>query len=288
MSSKEFQIKKRQRQEGNLSTPQLLIWLIEQFQSTTQARLPWVIVLDHVEHFTRHARQSFLYALLDTTTHSFSPPWTLAVIGVSTNLDLPHLLEKRVKSRFSQTIVQVPSLSSLSSSSSIPSFLFHALNPKDLDPRVNACAFLQTQLHFPKLKDPIPFLTVFHLTLLQPCQTPQTLTSLFPCIQSMYPHCTLALLLQGLLELTQFGYLSSSSSTTTSSSSSRRVTQVGCTEVSPCTWKWYQLSQVGFHQLQTKVYQHLNLPPFHDRPLPGIGPSSSSSATKRNIKKIRN
>lgn len=60
-----------------------------------------IFILDHFEAFTLHARQTLLYNLFDAA--AFHPPGApaVAVVGLSANLNVLDLLEKRVKSRFS-------------------------------------------------------------------------------------------------------------------------------------------------------------------------------------------
>ena len=60
-----------------------------------------IFILDHFEAFTTHSRQTLLYNLFDVAT--FHPPGApaIAVIGMTSVLNVTDLLEKRVKSRFS-------------------------------------------------------------------------------------------------------------------------------------------------------------------------------------------
>jgi origin recognition complex subunit 4 len=64
---------------------------------------PTVVVLDALDLFALHARQSLLYCLLDTvqSCRVSNGNKGVAVIGVTTRVDTINLLEKRVKSRFS-------------------------------------------------------------------------------------------------------------------------------------------------------------------------------------------
>ncbi|KAL9110628.1 MAG: hypothetical protein Q9227_004805 [Pyrenula ochraceoflavens] len=58
-----------------------------------------IFVLNEFEVFASHARQTLLYNLFDIAQARKAP---IAVIGLSTRMDVADLLEKRVKSRFSQ------------------------------------------------------------------------------------------------------------------------------------------------------------------------------------------
>lgn len=72
---------------------------------------PLVVVLDQFEQFAQRPRQTLLYCLLDAVqAGSYAPG--MMVLGLSSRVDAPDFLEKRVKSRFSHRIVHVhpPSL----------------------------------------------------------------------------------------------------------------------------------------------------------------------------------
>ena len=79
--------------------------------SSTSSHRPLVIVIDQFEQFAHRPRQALLYCLLDAVQASSYAPGMI-VIGVTTRVDAPEFLEKRVKSRFSHRIVHVspPSL----------------------------------------------------------------------------------------------------------------------------------------------------------------------------------
>ncbi|KAJ9103965.1 hypothetical protein QFC21_002428 [Naganishia friedmannii] len=73
-----------------------------------------VIVIENFDLFTNHARQALLYCLLDVVQGVRTGPVAatgrgVAVIGVTSRMDTTLLLEKRVKSRFSQRIYRVVS-----------------------------------------------------------------------------------------------------------------------------------------------------------------------------------
>ncbi|KAL2831911.1 origin recognition complex subunit 4 C-terminus-domain-containing protein [Aspergillus pseudoustus] len=64
-----------------------------------------IIVLDEFDLFVTHPRQTLLYNLFDIAQARKAP---LAVLGVTTKVDVTEMLEKRVKSRFSHRSVFVP------------------------------------------------------------------------------------------------------------------------------------------------------------------------------------
>lgn len=64
-----------------------------------------IIVLDEFDLFATHPRQTLLYNLFDIAQARKAP---LAVIGVTTKVDVTEMLEKRVKSRFSHRYVFLP------------------------------------------------------------------------------------------------------------------------------------------------------------------------------------
>ncbi|TIB09034.1 hypothetical protein E3P77_02782 [Wallemia ichthyophaga] len=70
--------------------------------------LPIVVVLDEFDLFAAHARQALLYCLLDCAQGG-RRRGGLAVVGTTCRFDAVDMLEKRVKSRFSQRILHVSS-----------------------------------------------------------------------------------------------------------------------------------------------------------------------------------
>lgn len=64
-----------------------------------------VILLDEFDLFVSHPRQTLLYNLFDIAQARKAP---IAVIGLTTKVDVTEMLEKRVKSRFSHRYVLVP------------------------------------------------------------------------------------------------------------------------------------------------------------------------------------
>lgn len=76
----------------------------EEFKSST----PVVFIIDEIEMFTASSKQTLLYNLFELSQSSKIP---ISVIGVGTKFTTRELLEKRVRSRFSQRIIttQLPS-----------------------------------------------------------------------------------------------------------------------------------------------------------------------------------
>lgn len=64
-----------------------------------------VILLDEFDLFVTHPRQTLLYNLFDIAQARKAP---IAVIGLTTKVDVTEMLEKRVKSRFSHRYTYVP------------------------------------------------------------------------------------------------------------------------------------------------------------------------------------
>jgi origin recognition complex subunit 4 len=64
-----------------------------------------IFILDEFDLFASHPRQTLLYNLFDIAQARKAP---IAVIGVTTKIDVVESLEKRVKSRFSHRYVHLP------------------------------------------------------------------------------------------------------------------------------------------------------------------------------------
>ncbi len=64
-----------------------------------------VFILDEFDLFASHPRQTLLYNLFDIAQARKAP---IAVLGVTTKIDVVETLEKRVKSRFSHRYVHLP------------------------------------------------------------------------------------------------------------------------------------------------------------------------------------
>ncbi|KAH8118304.1 origin recognition complex subunit 4 C-terminus-domain-containing protein [Phellopilus nigrolimitatus] len=70
---------------------------------------PVVVLLDAFEQFTLQVPQALLYCLLDTVQSCRAGTYTqrgLAVVGLTTRIDVVNFLEKRVKSRFSHRMLR--------------------------------------------------------------------------------------------------------------------------------------------------------------------------------------
>jgi origin recognition complex subunit 4 len=74
--------------------------------SSNQTAKSVVFILDEFDLFTTHARQTLLYNLFDIAQARKAP---IAVLGLTTRIDVVESLEKRVKSRFSHRYVYLPS-----------------------------------------------------------------------------------------------------------------------------------------------------------------------------------
>ncbi|VVT55176.1 uncharacterized protein SAPINGB_P004465 [Magnusiomyces paraingens] len=61
-----------------------------------------IIILEEVDRFATHSKQTLLYNLLDMAQSSKTP---IAVVGVTPRINTRELFEKRVRSRFSQRII---------------------------------------------------------------------------------------------------------------------------------------------------------------------------------------
>lgn len=95
----------------------------ENHQKSREERKPYlfvpiVFVIDEIDRYTHSARQTLLYNLFDMAQSSSSKTGedgrnkpasgtTISVIGLSTKTTVREQLEKRVKSRFSQRIIQI-------------------------------------------------------------------------------------------------------------------------------------------------------------------------------------
>lgn len=75
-----------------------------------ESSVPVVILIDEIEKFTGGGKQTLLYNLFDLSQSSKVP---ICVIGISTKITTRELLEKRVRSRFSQRIIPIQRAASL-------------------------------------------------------------------------------------------------------------------------------------------------------------------------------
>ncbi|KAL4935441.1 AAA ATPase domain-containing protein, partial [Aspergillus oleicola] len=88
-----------------LSHPEELQGSTANRDGTTTTAKSIIIVLDEFDLFVTHPRQTLLYNLFDIAQARKAP---LAVLGITTKVDVTEMLEKRVKSRFSHRSVYVP------------------------------------------------------------------------------------------------------------------------------------------------------------------------------------
>ncbi|OOF99689.1 hypothetical protein ASPCADRAFT_512313 [Aspergillus carbonarius ITEM 5010] len=107
-----------------LSHPEELYGPSNDSETATAAK-SIVIILDEFDLFVTHPRQTLLYNLFDIAQARKAP---IAVIGITTKVDVTEMLEKRVKSRFSHRYVYVPLPRSLETFSDI---CFAGLNLDD-------------------------------------------------------------------------------------------------------------------------------------------------------------
>ncbi|KAK6460378.1 origin recognition complex subunit 4 C-terminus-domain-containing protein [Scheffersomyces coipomensis] len=73
-------------------------------QNSSQAKIPIIFIIDEFEKFTNSNKQTLLYNLFDLSQSSSS---AITVVGVSSKVTTRELLEKRVRSRFSQRIITI-------------------------------------------------------------------------------------------------------------------------------------------------------------------------------------
>eukprot|EP00033_Pygsuia_biforma_P005551 GCRY01006129.1.p1 GENE.GCRY01006129.1~~GCRY01006129.1.p1 ORF type:complete len:408 (-),score=78.36 GCRY01006129.1:11-1234(-) len=99
------------KMEGNSfgSFADCLQFLLELLSGTKNHNKAVVFVLEHFDLFALHPNQTLLYNLLDYLQHSETK---MAVVGTTTRMDYLQLLEKRVKSRFSQRDIFVHAFNS--------------------------------------------------------------------------------------------------------------------------------------------------------------------------------
>ncbi|KAJ3051024.1 origin recognition complex subunit 4 [Rhizophlyctis rosea] len=86
------------------SFAECLAYILSVLKSGSADTIPIVFILDEIDLFAQHPKQSLLYNLFDAAQNSGSP---IAVIGTTTRIDMTELLEKRVKSRFSHRFIHL-------------------------------------------------------------------------------------------------------------------------------------------------------------------------------------
>lgn len=81
---------------------------LEEDSKATDEQIPLIFVIDEIDRYTTNARQTLLYNLFDIAQSSSKETGsTLTIIGVTTRTTVREQLEKRVKSRFSQRVIQI-------------------------------------------------------------------------------------------------------------------------------------------------------------------------------------
>lgn len=79
-------------------------------QTSETTKITVVFIFDEIDTFAGPVRQTLLYNLFDMVEHARVP---VCIFGNTTKLNILELLEKRVKSRFSQRVIYVPKPNSL-------------------------------------------------------------------------------------------------------------------------------------------------------------------------------
>ena len=85
---------------------------VQNNKSTTSRaeKVSVIFIFDEIDAFAGPVRQTLLYNLFDMVEHARVP---VCIIGCTTNMNVVEQLEKRVKSRFSQRIIYIPTINSL-------------------------------------------------------------------------------------------------------------------------------------------------------------------------------
>jgi len=95
-----YQLSQEEAME-NLNTTsfsEILSYLLNVLSIGTKTSKPVIIILDEFDLFTQHNKQTLLYNLFDIAQSNQNP---IVVIGLTCQLNVVELLEKRVKSRYS-------------------------------------------------------------------------------------------------------------------------------------------------------------------------------------------
>lgn len=104
--------------EGEVNNDEIAkIYKNKSNKSKTKFFIPIVFIIDEIDRYTHSTKQTLLYNLFDIAQSSSSKTGgdksnsrngtTISVIGISTKATVREQLEKRVKSRFSQRIIQI-------------------------------------------------------------------------------------------------------------------------------------------------------------------------------------
>jgi origin recognition complex subunit 4 len=78
--------------------------LLSVFETANDNSVSVIFILDELDRFAMHTRQTLLYNLLDL---SQTTQVGIAVVGITARMNTRELLEKRVRSRFSQRIYSI-------------------------------------------------------------------------------------------------------------------------------------------------------------------------------------
>lgn len=79
-------------------------------KTSETTKITVVFIFDEIDTFAGPVRQTLLYNLFDMVEHARVP---VCIFGNTTKLNILELLEKRVKSRFSQRVIYIPKINSL-------------------------------------------------------------------------------------------------------------------------------------------------------------------------------
>jgi len=95
-----YQLSQEEAMENLNSTSfsEVLSYLLNVLSIGTKTSMPVIIILDEFDLFTQHNKQTLLYNLFDIAQSNQNP---IVVIGLTCQLNVVELLEKRVKSRYS-------------------------------------------------------------------------------------------------------------------------------------------------------------------------------------------
>ncbi|KAA6412101.1 MAG: origin recognition complex subunit [Lasallia pustulata] len=116
--------------------------------STDQAAKSVIFVMDEFDLFTTHPRQTLLYNLFDIAQSRKAP---IAVLGLTTRVDVVESLEKRVKSRFSHRYVHLSLPKSFSAFQNICKSTL-MVHDTSFGPEVCQENFLPCSPHFSKVQ----------------------------------------------------------------------------------------------------------------------------------------
>lgn len=86
-------------------------FLQSSIDSIRNSTTPIIIVLEEIDLFVAHPKQTLLYNLFDLVSNSTS---TLVVVGITSRIGTLESMEKRVRSRFSGKVVHFEKISSFS------------------------------------------------------------------------------------------------------------------------------------------------------------------------------